>query len=85
MDCEYPMKCCDFIFASVCCNGGPLIPIPSIEKRYERSMKPQEQAIPIPIPVEDSPRERGGVPWESESGSGNGLPGSSGPTGPYSF
>lgn len=46
-DCDEPMVCCDLIVASVCCNGGIMIPTggdPAL----------QRQAIPIPV-EKDSP------------------------------
>mmetsp|Transcript_16260 Transcript_16260/g.47412 ORF Transcript_16260/g.47412 Transcript_16260/m.47412 type:complete len:323 (-) Transcript_16260:132-1100(-) len=38
-DCEYPLFCCDLLFAKLCCRDGAFAPIP--------------RAIPIPIPVDD--------------------------------
>jgi len=50
-DCEQPEVCCDLLFGSVCCSGGLLVP-----KRTDPAL--QEQAIPIPVPVDRD----GGLP-----------------------
>lgn len=37
-DCEWPLFCCDLLFAKVCCSNGAFAPVP--------------QPVPIPIPVD---------------------------------
>jgi len=65
-DCERPLVCCDLVVASICCSSGMMIGAPQSQL--------QQQAIPIPIPVEENaspPRDgRGDAGYPA----GNGYP-----------
>lgn len=50
-DCDHPMVCCDLLVASVCCDGGMLIPRTD---GVEGLMQRQRAAIPVPV-ERDSP------------------------------
>jgi len=48
-DCERPKVCCDLLVASVCCDGGMMIPT------TDRGVALQRQAIPISVDERDGP------------------------------